>query len=208
MDYSKKHYSFSFFAVAGLMSETITTAGQLSINKGWAETEEAIYSGNLFLRNRKNTVKRMLQEIRKRLESLTPGQRALVTEGDYDTAKQIIALAIFKTYPFLAEFAITVMREKYLTYDRHLYEADYRHFYDQITLLDPAAGELAESTQRKIRTATFLIFTQIGMLNNTKERLIVQPILQAAVLQAIREDNPHWLRCFLFSERDIINGTI
>jgi hypothetical protein len=69
-----------------------------------------------FSSRKSRTNKRILQEYLKRYEALTPAQIDLFTRTGYHQQAQIALLSCCKVYPYIADFVIEVIREKYLVY--------------------------------------------------------------------------------------------
>ena len=151
------------------------------------------------------TGKRMLREIETRLETLTDLQMELLIFGDLETQKSIAFLAVCKTYAFIRDFVVEVLREKSLVFDYDLTEGDYITFFRRKNEQHPEMDEITEKTTNKVKQVCFRILEQSGLINNIKERTIQPQLLDSTTINAISQDNPDWLKVFLYSDMDIVS---
>jgi len=149
------------------------------------------------------TGKRMIIEFNKRLENLTIEQLKLLVDGDLVTQKQIAFLSICKTYAFIRDFVLEVLREKYLIFDYEISDGEYLSFYRRKNDLHAEMDALTEQSESKIKQVTFKILEQAGIINNIKSKTIQAQLLDENVLNAIIIDNPEWLKIFFYSDLDI-----
>ena len=108
-----------------------------------------------------------------------------------------------KSYGFIRDFVIEVVREKYLVYDYQITEGDYISFYRRKLDLHDEMVTLTELTQKKIKQVTFKILEQAGFIDTIKSRNIQPQIIDLKLMNAIVQDNPNWLKVLLVSDMDI-----
>ena len=77
------------------------------------------------------TGKKFMNEISKRLNTLTEKQTNILVKGDLTSQKQIAFLSICKSHLFVRDFAVEVIREKLLVYDYQLSEGEYISFLEE-----------------------------------------------------------------------------
>jgi Ni,Fe-hydrogenase I large subunit len=150
-----------------------------------------------------STGKRLLLEFEKRISKLTMQQLTLLANGDFETQKQIAYLSVCKTYGFIRDFAVAVLREKYLVFDHQISEGDYISFYRRTNDLHPEMDGFTEQTIKKLRQVTFKILEQAGLIDAVRNRVIIPQIVDSNVTKAIIHDNPEWLKVFLMSDIDM-----
>lgn len=150
-----------------------------------------------------STGKRFLAEFKKRLKHLTPLQLNLLAKGSLNEQRHIAFLAVCKTYGFIRDFVVEVLRDKYSVYDFDITEGDYFSFFRQKIEQHPEMEDLTEETEKKIRQVTFKILEQAGLIESVKHKTIQPQIIDPAVIKAITKDHPDWLKIFLFSETEI-----
>jgi hypothetical protein len=96
-----------------------------------------------------STGKRIFSELNSRIENLTREQLELLVRGDLNAQKQIAFLAVCKTYDFIRDFTVEVLREKMLVFDYEITEGDFISFYRRKTDLYPEMEKLTDLTQKK-----------------------------------------------------------
>jgi hypothetical protein len=150
-----------------------------------------------------STGKRMLAEFNKRISHLTSSEIELLINGDLVTQKHIALVSICKTYSYIREFIIEVVREKLLVYDYQITEGDYIRFYRRKFDIHDEMNSLTELTEKKIKQVLFKILEQSGIINDIKNRIIQPQLLDFKLMEAIAQDNPNWLKVLLVSDYDI-----
>lgn len=148
---------------------------------------------------------RHYREIKKRLENLSEFQLELFLKADLITKKQIAFLAVCKTYTFIRDFCVEVLKEKLLVYDYDITEGEFISFYRRKYEIHPEMESLTDKTENKIKQVTFKILEQAGIINNIKERILQPQLLSNEIVQAIVSDNKEWLKVFMLSDEEINN---
>jgi hypothetical protein len=189
-------YDFTFTASALRLDVLLAVARKGTITDPAAF---AIELGN----GKVSTGKRMLVEFRKRLRTLTPAQVEVLLNGDFTSQRQMALLAACKTYAFITEFIVEVLREKLLVYDYTVTEADYRTFFRRKVDLHPELEQVTELTQYKMKQVTFKTLEQAGLINDIRSREIQPQLLTPEVVRVVVADDPNWLRIFLMADKDI-----
>ena len=146
---------------------------------------------------------RFNREFLKRIGKLTDSQVALLAKGDLVSQKQMAFLAVCKTYGFLRDFVVEVLREKYLLFDYEFNDGEFISFWRRKIDLHPDMEDLTETTQKKIRQVSYKILEQAGIIENVKSKIIQPQLLDNKVTSALVTDDPNWLKIFLISDMDI-----
>jgi|LSQX01.2.fsa_nt_gb hypothetical protein len=149
------------------------------------------------------TNKRIAAELVKRYNTLTAAQRKLMIDGDFDEKKQICYLAIAKTYRFIREFIVEIVREKALLYDFQLSDADFSVFINRKTPLHPELEEFTDKTMYKVRQTLFKILADADIIDSTRTKQVKPQWVSSKVQEVIVDDNPEWLKIFLISDSEI-----
>jgi hypothetical protein len=189
-------YSFSFTASSLRLNEMIVVATAI------AEKRELDYVNELG-GGKSTTGKRMLVEFEKRISNLTPRQADILIKGDFLSQKQIAFLSVCKTYLFIRDFVVEVLREKILVFDYQITEGDYISFYRRKLDLHPEMDTITELTEKKIKQVTFKILEQAGIIDSIKSKVIQPQIIDKKVMDAIALENPNWLKVLFMSDMDI-----
>lgn len=189
-------YDFSFTASSLRINEMLTVA------RAKSEGIELDYVNNLG-GGKSSTGKRMFSEFNKRLSFMTSKQIDVLLNSDLVTQKQIAFISVCKTYGFIRDFVIEVVREKFLVYDYQITEGDYISFYRRKHDLHDEMETITELTEKKIKQVTFKVLEQAGLIDTIKSRIIQPQIIDYKLMDAIVQDNPNWLQILLVSDMDI-----
>lgn len=189
-------YQFSFTAASLRLNDFVQVARLKKDN-------QTVDHVNLLGAGKSATGIRMIAEYEKRLATLTPEQIRLLTEGGLSTQKQIAYLAICKTYLFIREFTVEVLREKLLLFDYSISDGEFISFLRRKLESHPELEKITDKTTYKIRQVTFKILEQAGIIDTIKNRILQPQILDSEVIKAITSDNKEWLKVLLVSDMDI-----
>jgi hypothetical protein len=189
-------YGFSFTASSLRLNEMILVASAI------AENRKLDYINELG-GGKSTTGKRMLVEFERRISNLTPRQADILINGDFLSQKQIAFLCVCKTYLFIRDFVVEVLREKILVFDYQITEGDYISFYRRKLDLHPEMDKITELTEKKIKQVTFKILEQAGIIDSIKSKVIQPQIIDKKVMDAIALENPNWLKVLFMSDMDI-----
>lgn len=193
-------YDFSYTASSLRLNEMVLVAGHI-LNDTEIDFVNELGAG------KSATGKRIYRDIIKRLSSLNRRQLELLVEGSLDVKKQLAFFAVCKTYLFIRDFTVEVLREKHLVFDNIISEGDYLSFLRRKQEIHLEIEGLTETTVRKVRQVTFKILEQAGIINNIREKHIQPQLLEPKLLKLISHDNPEWLKIYLMSDLDIKNST-
>lgn len=198
-----KKYSFSFTAASALIPETLVIGEEYDRLRDWTLVRESVMNRNLLNKIKEATIKREFTEVKKRVMLLTEGQLSLLVNGSSDDVRAMILLGLVKTYHFLQDFIVEVVRNKYQVFDKSMQDIDYIKFFNSKVLFHSELEGLTDSTKKKIKQVIFRILEEVYLLSNAKTPVILKPALSNYAIQAIVEDDPFLLNCFLFSNDEI-----
>ncbi len=196
-------YSFSFTGASALIAETLVITEEYNKLKDWKAVEKSLLDNNLLNKVKKATFRREFSEIKKRLSLLTHDQLQLMVQGSLDDAKAMILLSLVKAYPFLRDFIVEVVRNKYLLFDTVVSETDYIKFVNTKSLSHDELTSITEVTAKKVKQVIFKLLEQVGLITQAKNGTILRPVLNSKVIDVIIDDDPVLLNSFLFSNEEI-----
>jgi len=191
-------YQFTFTAASLRLNDFVQVARLKKIN------QEVDYV-NLLGAGKSTTGKRMITEYNKRLAKLTDEQLSVLIDGYLSSQKQIAFLAICKTYAFIRDFTVEVIREKLLLFDYEVSDGEFIAFLRRKTESRPELEKITDKTTYKIRQVTFKILEQAGIIDNIKNRHIQSQLIEKDVRKSIANDNNEWFKVLLLSDLDIKN---
>ena len=196
-------YTFSFTGASVLIAETLAIAEEYNRLNDWRAVEKSLLDNNLLNKIKQATFKREFSEIKKRLSLLTQDQLQLMIQGSLNDAKAMILLSLVKSYSFLHDFIIEVIRNKYLLFDTVISDIDYIRFVNTKSLSHNELNAITEATAKKVKQVVFKLLVQVGLITHSRNGSILKPILNAKVIDVIIDDDPALLSAFLFSNEEI-----
>lgn len=201
---TRARYSFGFIG-ATLRPDLARVVAEVFLEEGsWDAARARIIASNALQCRTRLTLRRMEQELRLRLATLTPAQLRLLVTGAGPDRAAIAWLSALKQSAFLFDFAVEVLREKLAGTDQMFRFSDYETFLDTHTLTHPELGELRDSTRVKLRQMLMHMLTEAALLHGRGKAITVQrPLMSAAVLDAIVADDARWLAGFLYTDDEV-----
>ncbi len=198
-----KKYLLSFTTGSFMLNETQKIASLYLEHKDWKIVDQQIFDKNILQKNKLATKKRQLQEIKKRLLNLSDNAIKELVESDLSNKKMIMLLATIKTYQFILEFIVEVIRPKWIQFDDEILDSDYDRFVNEKEELHDELAKLSDKTKAKIKQVLFRIIAEAGLIDSAKTRRIVQPYVAENIVELIVKENPDYLKAFLFSDVDV-----
>ena len=165
---NKLHYKMSFTAGALLLNECNVVVENYLKCKDWIKTKEIVLSKNLLQTRMNSTLVRYLNECIKRLKMLTEDQLIFFSKATIKDQISILWVAICAHYRFIADFAIEVIREKYLRYDYELSHKDFDVFFNDKSQWHSELEKLKPATIKKIKQNLFRILREVEIIDNSK----------------------------------------
>lgn len=172
------------FTVGGLFYQEALLAAELyGKSKDWPKVRQEILKNNLFQSRTSTALERVCREVLSRLKCLSPEQIKILQDGLRQEQLQILWVAVCKRYRFIRDFAVEVIREKFLLMDYSLTEADYTIFFDTKAEWHEELATLKDSTKKKLKQ---ILFRMLREAEITSEKNIIRPsILTQRVAKAL-----------------------
>lgn len=196
-------YKLSFTAVSFMINEMLKVAELYRDTKNWSTVKKEVLENNLLQKKTITTSKRMFPEFQQRIINLTEEELNLLVLGTYSEQKQMNLLAICKTYNFIYEFIVEVVRDKYLEFKNVIKGSDFDIFLEDKQSIDPELEELTSTTKAKLKDVTYKILIESELILDKKSGIIKPLIISEKVREIILKDNPNWLKIFLLSDSEI-----
>jgi len=190
----KDNYSMSFTSGALLYQESLIVAQLYEEIKDWDTVRERVLADNLLRMRTPNSSKRIFREVASRLKRLTPAQLALLRTGNQQEQRHLLWLAICKRYRFIYDFAVEVLREKFIRLDFALSYDAFDIFFNDKAEWRPEVAGVAESTRKKLRQVLFKILREANFL--TQDNQMLPAVLSPQTLDVIVADDPAYLMAF------------
>ena len=194
-------YMMSFTAGALLYRESITVARLYAEIGDWAAARAAALVDNELQIRTTSAAKRLSREAAQRLETLAPAQLQLLRDSDRREQTALLWLAICKRYRFIHDFAVEVVREKFVRLDLHLSYDDFDLFFNRHAEWHAEVDRIEPSTRTKLRSNLFAMLREADILSAGD---LIQPaLLSPTVIQVIGADDPAHLAIFPISDAQL-----
>ena len=192
---AKQDYKMSF-STGGLFHNESLEVARLHVDgESWEDTilramEEGATSLPKSASNR-----RSLREISNRLLTLTTEERAyLLDEADRSEQQALLWVATCRAYRFIREFAVEVVRDRYLAYQIELPLESFDILLEAKAEWDDDLASLSQSTRLKLRQIMFRIMREAGIISD--DHRIQTAVISTRVRHMIEATNPSELAIF------------
>lgn len=162
---STDRYSMSFTTGALFHRESVKLAALYLDLADWKSVRGKVIAENLLQARTLNTLKRTCREIVSRLKTLNECELKLLVEGHHQEQAYLLWIAVCRRYRFIAEFAVEVLRERYITLKVDLTHADFDSFFNQKSEWHSELDALAPATRGKLRQVLFKLLREADLLN-------------------------------------------
>jgi hypothetical protein len=193
-------YSMSFSTGGLFYLESITLARLYLDLRDWLAVRTRVMAHNLLQARTLNTAKRVSREIISRLKPLTDDEISVLDNNSRQEQNYILWLAVCKRYRFIHDFAVEVVREKFLRLDFQLTYQDYHVFFNTKAEWHEEMERLAQETQIKLRQLLFKMLREAGLLSN---HTIIPAMLTPQLVKTICKNSRTYLAVFPISDADI-----
>ncbi|MEP2981655.1 MAG: DUF1819 family protein [Sulfitobacter sp.] len=194
-DPPQKKYLMSFGVGGLLLTESVSVARIHVEGEAWEQTMlRALDQGATSLPKTASN-RRTLREITNRLRTLSAQERAfLLDEADRTDQQALLWLSSCRAYRFVREFALEVIRERYLSYQIDLPLEAFDILFEAKAEWDDGLADLSTSTRKKLRQVLVRMMREAGILSG--ENRIQTAILSQRLIAMIEDKNPVELALF------------
>ena len=181
-------YSMSFSTGGLFRLESVELALIFLEINDWTAVQIKVLADNLLQARTINTSKRFCREIISRLKTLTRSEVELLVHGNIQEQSYLLWLAICRRYKFIADFAVEIIRERFINLKADLHNEDFNSFFDRKSEWHPEIDKLRPSTRNKLRQVLFKILREADLLsdNNIINAAILSPRFMEVI--SLRQD--------------------
>jgi len=196
-----ERYNMSFTTGGLFLRESVEISELYLQDPDWENVRSQVLEENIFQFRKITSARRSFNEVLKRLKNLSQKELAFFVNTNAKEQKHLLWVAVCKTYRFIHDFALEVIREKYLRLEMEISNQDFQIFFYHKAELDPHLEELTERTRRNCRTTLFKIMYDADIL--TKEKLIIPAMFSNQFIDLIKDINIELLLLFPITDCDI-----
>jgi hypothetical protein len=187
-------YRMSFSTGGLFLRESVELATLYQELGDWELVKKRSVSSNLLQTRTKASSTRTIIEIVFRLRKLTSVELELLIEGALQDQKYLLWISICRTYPFIGEFAIEILREYYITMRGELQYEDFDYFYNKNADLIHQLDEISPTTRNKLRQVLFRMMREADLL--TSGNSITPAIFTPHLIEVVGKHAGKDLQCF------------
>jgi hypothetical protein len=195
------HYRISFTSGSLYHRESVKLVELYLSVKDWDEVRVQALSSNFLQARTESTAKRTCREVIARLKTLNDAELAFLAEANHQDQAHLLWVAVCRLYRFIADFALEVLRERYLSMKIDLSFEDFDAFYNRKAEWHDELDNASASTREKLRQVLFRMLREAGLLS--KGNAINTVLLSPGFTDLIRRNNPDEFLYFPIFESDI-----
>lgn len=190
-----KDYKMSFTTGGLFLNETVEVARLHVEGEPWEQTMlRAMGQGATSLPKTASN-RRTLREISNRLRTLSSEEREFLQhEADRKDQQALLWLATCRAYRLVREFALEVVRDRYLSYQVDLPLEAFDILFEAKAEWDEQLADLSPSTRKKLRQVLFRMMREAGVLSG--ENRIQSALLSPQLKVMIENKDPAELALF------------
>lgn len=183
----EKKYSMSFTTAALLKTESRQVASLYLDTGDWARVRNLAIEKNIIQARTNSSLKRLTSEIISRLRLLPAEMIDLICHGQSIEQNAALWIGVCMRYPFIGEFAVEVIHEKFIRRDFVLGHSDYDAFFNRKAEWVESLELLSPATRAKQRQVLFRMLKDADFLGDGGK---IQPIVLTESLVRILKINP------------------
>jgi hypothetical protein len=192
---ARQDYKMSFSTGGLFLNESLEVARLHVEGEPWENTILRAMDEGATSLPKSASNRRSLREISNRLLTLTAEERSyFLEEADRSDQQALLWIATCRAYRFVREFAVEVVRERYLSYQLELPLESFDILLAAKAEWDEGLAGLSRSTRLKLRQIMFRMMREAGIIS--KDSRIQTAILSTYLKNMIEEHNPGELAVF------------
>ena len=179
------------FTTGGLFSrESAILAVIFSETGNWDTVRNKVLTENSLQTRTLTSAQRVCREVISRLKTLNPSELDLLVHGTAQEQGYLLWIAVCRCYKFIADFAVEILRERYLGLKIDLHYEDFDSFFNKKSEWHPELDTIQPATRNKLRQVLFKILREAELLNanNTINTAMLSPRLLEAIPSGSRRD--------------------
>ena len=198
-------YRLSFTAAGVMRAESVHLAHWHQTLGDWDTVRTQAVAQNLLQARKTASATRISRELVLRLQGLADAELTLLRQGNPNEQDQILWVAICRRYRLVAEFALEVLRERFLHFGPPLELADFDTFYDRKADWAEELDQITPVTRKKLRQVLFRMLRETGLIGTDGS---IQPtLLSDRVRTVVGRERPSDLLYFPVFEADLARRT-
>ncbi len=180
-------YSASMVSCLFWFQETRKTTEMMLQGQTLAEIRAKAVEENLYQVKAPERASRIAGVTYKRMVALPETLRRQFVSTDLKTAKLILLLSMMKTDLLFYEFMHSTFRQSVILGDKKLPDQATAIFFDRMIAQHAEVAAFSESAVKKLKQIYIKVLVDASVLSSAKERLILQPMIDYRLQNAVRQ---------------------
>ncbi|KON48501.1 DUF1819 family protein [Mariprofundus ferrooxydans] len=194
-------YRLSFTTGGLYYRESIKLAELYLARHDWSEVRQKVLAENLLQINTHSSQVRTYREVSSRLQQLSDIELELFMDCSEQDKRYLLWLGVCRYYQFIEQFAVEVLREKFLSMDLSLTHHDYDVFFNRKSEWHNELDALSQSTRNKLRQILFRIQVEAGLLSSNYS--IIPAVITPRVAREIFKPSNSQVVIYPISDADL-----
>jgi len=182
-------------------SESLILTEEYNRIGDWTEVRKKSIDDNLLQCRTESSSKKMTGEIIKRLKCLSDEELNALINTNREEQCWLLWVAICKCYSFIRDFAVEVIREKYLSLYLEVTHDDYDNFFNRKADWHDELDKLSDNSRSKLRQVLFKMLVDVGILS--KQHQIQPMLISESFIRTISRASREYLSVFPVSDNQI-----
>lgn len=194
-------YRISFTSGSLYHRESVKLAELYLSLYDWEEVRAQALRDNLLQARTESTAKRTCRETVARLQTLDDRELAFLQEANHQDQAHLLWVAVCRLYQLIADFAVEVIHERFITMNLDLSFEDFDAFYNRKSEWHDELDNASASTRNKLRQVLFRMLREAGLLG--KDKTINAVLLSPRLVELLCQNKPDECLYFPVFESDI-----
>jgi len=153
----------------------------------WNAVRDKVITNNLLQTRTLNTLQRVCREVISRLRIMSQSELEFLVEANHQEQAYLLWLAACRRYRFIADFAVEVLRERYITLKSDLTYEDFDSFFNRKSEWHSELDNISSATRGKLRQVLFKMLRDADLL--TANNMIHAAMLSPRMLELLNQGN-------------------
>mgnify|MGYP001769664202 CR=1 FL=1 len=172
------------FSTGGLFLRESERAAALYRDFGdWTTVRDKILAENLLRARTLSTLKRLCRELVSRLKTLSDRELGFLIECSRRERGYLLWIAACRQYAFVADFALEILRERYITLKIDISNEEFDSFFIRKSEWRPELDEITPATRIRLRQNLFQMLREADLL--TADNMIISAMPSPGLLDAM-----------------------
>ena len=198
---SSAKYNMSFTACPLLWQDSIYIDTLYRELHDWKVVKSYAQANNSLQARTASALNRITREICMRLATFSEDELELFIDGEPREQKALLWVALCRRHLFIREFAVEVLRERWLNFRHDLRYEDYDAFFHAKAEWDEDLERMADTTRKKLRQVLFLMMRDADLVSSGN--VIQQALLTPRLIGLLSKKNRQALLIFPAYELDL-----